>query len=202
MGFRRFFWLMEQRATVAVRQAHPMLRLASRGLDLTVTLFGGITALLLTVVAVSIVYDASSRFAFNNPTSWAYEISINAMTAAVFLGIPYALKTQQHVRVDILLVRFPQLWRSALERISMLCVMVFAAILTWNGIALVLLSINSGQTTPQLNLPLYVVQLSIPICGVLLGGEALRFVVTGITKQDDSEGIDTPVSVDQSKSSE
>lgn len=165
-----------------------ILRSLARTLDVLVVACGLIAVALLITVAVSITYDSVGRAAFAHPTAWATEVATNAMVGAVFLGIPYALHAHQHIRVDILLVRLPQAWRSALERISMGIVALFALILTWKGIELVVSTVHADIVTPILHFPVYLVHATAPLCGALLCAEALRLVVTGFAESGDGNG--------------
>lgn len=174
--------------TTVTRRARIILHVLVRILDVLVVACGLIAAALLIVIAVSITYDSVGRAAFSHPTVWASEVATNAMVAAVFLGIPYALHAHHHVRVDILLVRLPPAWRSVLERMSMGIVAVFALILTWKGLVLASSTVHADIVTPILHFPVYLVHATAPLCGVLLCAEALRLVVTGFPESGDDEG--------------
>jgi TRAP-type mannitol/chloroaromatic compound transport system permease small subunit len=68
---------------------------------------GKISAWLIAVLILVLVFEVVSRYVFNSPTFWAYDISYMVGGAAVALGGAYALKNRQHVRVDVIYERFP-----------------------------------------------------------------------------------------------
>jgi len=52
-----------------------------------------------------IVIEVTMRYAFNRPTSWAYETSIMFGTALYALGFSYTERLNAHVRVDVFYIR-------------------------------------------------------------------------------------------------
>lgn len=51
------------------------------------------------------VYEVSSRYLFDAPTLWAYEIGYMATGANFLLGAAFALREGSHIRIDILYSR-------------------------------------------------------------------------------------------------
>jgi TRAP-type mannitol/chloroaromatic compound transport system permease small subunit len=62
---------------------------------------GKIAAFMAGFIILILVYEVISRFVFNSPTFWAYDLSYMFGGAAMALGGAYALKTRAHVRVDV-----------------------------------------------------------------------------------------------------
>ncbi len=86
----------------------------------------GVTMLALTVlVAVSVV----ARRVFNAPLLVTEEISGYLVLAIVFLGLAYTLKTEGHVRVDVILTHVPVHARAVMETVASLIGLVFAGFL-------------------------------------------------------------------------
>jgi TRAP-type mannitol/chloroaromatic compound transport system permease small subunit len=54
------------------------------------------------------VYEVSSRYLFNAPTLWAYEIGYMATGANFLLGAAFALREGSHIRIDILYSRLSE----------------------------------------------------------------------------------------------
>lgn len=50
----------------------------------------------------AMVFEVLSRYLFDAPTSWAYELSYMFLAAIFMMGIAYALKVRQHVNVDLI----------------------------------------------------------------------------------------------------
>lgn len=52
------------------------------------------------------VYEVFSRYLFNSPTIWAYEIGYMVTGANFLLGAAFALREHAHIRIDVLYSRF------------------------------------------------------------------------------------------------
>lgn len=52
------------------------------------------------------VYEVISRYLFNAPTIWAYEVGYMATGANFMLGVAYTLREGAHIRIDVLYSRF------------------------------------------------------------------------------------------------
>ena len=53
------------------------------------------------ILTLGITYEVIVRYAFNDPTIWAFDISYMMYGALFFMAGPYALSHGSHVRVDI-----------------------------------------------------------------------------------------------------
>ncbi len=62
--------------------------------------FGSVSAAVIPLLAVLIGYEVISRYAFNAPTSWAFEISYMLMGTILMLAIAFCLQLRRHIRVD------------------------------------------------------------------------------------------------------
>lgn len=63
---------------------------------------GIVAAFLLAPLIVATVYEVVSRYLFNAPTSWAYEVGYMANGTLMLLGVAYTLKERAHIRIDVL----------------------------------------------------------------------------------------------------
>ncbi|SIO50507.1 TRAP-type mannitol/chloroaromatic compound transport system, small permease component [Rhodovulum sp. ES.010] len=63
---------------------------------------GRVIAILAIVFAAIIVYDVILRYAFNDPTRWAFDVTKQMFGFYFILLGGYALRHQAHVRVDLL----------------------------------------------------------------------------------------------------
>jgi len=78
-----------------------------RAIDVINEVVGRIVVVLAVIFAGIIIYDVVMRYAFNAPTRWAFDLSKQLYGFYFVLLGGYALKHQSHVRVDLLLERFP-----------------------------------------------------------------------------------------------
>ena len=81
---------------------HSLLRIADR--------FSGSIGLLAAWIVlpliVATIYEVFSRYLFNAPTIWAYEIGYMMTGANFLLGSAFALREKAHIRIDVLYSRF------------------------------------------------------------------------------------------------
>jgi TRAP-type C4-dicarboxylate transport system permease small subunit len=62
--------------------------------------------------------DVLGRALFDSPVPGTPEIVRNSVPGIVFLLIPYAMRTNSHVRSNIILSRVPNIWRQGLLALS------------------------------------------------------------------------------------
>jgi len=62
---------------------------------------GWIACLALILMLFNVFYDVVARYAFNNVSIGMQEMEWHLYSAVFLLGIPYALRTDGHVRVDV-----------------------------------------------------------------------------------------------------
>ena len=91
-----------------------MLRLA-RAIDRFTERSGLAFAWLIAPLLAVVAWEVVARYAFDAPTTWAYE-TIYALYAAMFmLGAAYALRVGAHVRTDFLWEQWPARTRAMIE---------------------------------------------------------------------------------------
>ncbi len=73
-----------------------------RPIEAITKFFGWVSACIIPVLAVLMVYEVVSRYAFRSPTSWAFEISYMLMGTVLLLAIAFCLQLRRHIRVDFL----------------------------------------------------------------------------------------------------
>ncbi len=89
-----------------------------RAIEAITKFFGGLSACIIPVLAVLIVYEVVSRYAFRAPTSWAFEISYMLMGTCLMLAIAYCLQLRRHIRVDFLYDQLSLKKRAAIDLVG------------------------------------------------------------------------------------
>ena len=89
---------------------------------------GRVGAMLVLPLVLAMVYEVVSRYAFNAPTAWAFEVSYMMMGTIFLLGLSYALRQGAHVNVDFLHQKVP---RRVIALIDTLGYVALAAMLFW-----------------------------------------------------------------------
>jgi TRAP-type mannitol/chloroaromatic compound transport system permease small subunit len=94
-----------------------MLRVA-RAIDAFTERSGIVFAWLIAPLLAVVGWEVVARYAFDAPTTWAYE-TIYMLCAAMFmLGAAYALRVGAHVRTDFLWEKWPARTRAAIESVA------------------------------------------------------------------------------------
>lgn len=95
---------------------------------------GRAAALLVLPLVLAMVYEVVSRYFFDAPTQWAFELSYMMMGTIFLLGLSYALLIDQHVNVDFIHQKLP---KRAIALIDMTGYAILSAMLVWLTCALV-----------------------------------------------------------------
>ncbi len=156
--------------------SYGIVRVPSRGLRLYARAVRALVDLCMAGAAVLILFDLTligiavvMRYVFSNPLQWTDEIVSLTLTAVVMLSAPKVLLQNGHIGVDILtggLRGRAQLVVRIWGASAVLCV---SALLILNGWKTAMMSKLIGiMTEGQLELPVWLLQLLLPLGGVLL----------------------------------
>ncbi len=58
------------------------------------------------------------RYVFNNPLTWSEEIVVTIFVWMVMLGVPSALRSKMHIRIDVLILRLSNSARRSVGYVS------------------------------------------------------------------------------------
>ncbi|GAB6389855.1 TRAP transporter small permease subunit [Stutzerimonas marianensis] len=94
-------------------------------LDRGIRRAGQVIAWLVFVAMLVSVVEVVMRYGFNAPTEWAHETTTFLVAAIFALGGPYALATNRHIQIRILLDRLSPAKRSWLELLNLLLGILF-----------------------------------------------------------------------------
>ncbi len=133
-------------------------------------------------------FEVVMRYFFNRPTLWSVEISEYLLVACAYLGLAYTLEHGGHVRVELIIDRPRPGPRRVLNIIAFTLAVIFAAVLTWQTLALALTSLGRGaRSSTPMAIPLFPAQILIPIGSFFLCLQALGMLYGYVTNQP-SEG--------------
>jgi TRAP-type C4-dicarboxylate transport system permease small subunit len=111
------------------------------------------------------------------PFTWVEELSGYAAIWSTFLGIGYALRQGRHVRVDLVTRTASPRTQAVMTIIGDIACVLFSIIIVWKGSYLVSVSYHVQRTTSLLGLPVYLMQIVLPIGFVIFGLEAISNAV-------------------------
>jgi len=144
-------------------------------------------------LGVSLLYPFANRFS----TSWAQELCIYLFVWMAKFGAAYGVRTGIHVGVDVLVNRMRPRWRKVLILFGLLAGALFTAVIGGLGAMLVWQMMQTGQVSADLEVPVWIVYLAIPLGSFLMCFRFLqvawRFARTGYLPKHDPahvEGLD------------
>jgi len=146
------------------------------------------------LMVVNVIWQVATRFLLRNPSSFTEEIARFLLVWVGILGGAYAVGQRIHLAIDLLPSKLEGHRKAVLELLIEVCIFTFAAlVLVFGGSGLVWLTLDLGQTSAALQIPLGLVYLVLPLSGLLMmfysaihGAEALSRLRTPTETGDDS----------------
>jgi len=137
---------------------------------------------LMSLMVVNVLWQVATRFLLRNPSSFTEEIARYLLVWLGILGGAYAVGKRIHLAIDLLPTKLEGRRKAILELFIEVCIFVFAAtVLVFGGSGLVWLTLDLGQTSAALQIPLGYVYMVLPLSGLLTmfysalhGAEALN----------------------------
>lgn len=133
-------------------------------------------AISLMIMLALTVIEVASRYFMHLSLAFAEEITVNLFVWSVMIGAATAAKHNHHLGFSLITDYLPDRWkRVAAAMVAALCIFVFA-LFAWYGVEMVESQIASNQTTPAMEIPEWIMGLSIPAGSLLC---ILRFGQAG-----------------------
>ena len=144
----------------------------TRGINRAFTLVASLLALAIMLV---ILQDVARRYLFNDPTSWALDVSSFMLCYLFFLALGPALEAGAHVQVDLVERMLPAGIRRWVGLIALGMVLAFGAVFLWKLYVAAAETVESGELFPTAT--------ALPVMFVWLVGPvgAAQFVLTAIS---------------------
>lgn len=122
------------------------------------------------------------RYGFSLGSIWMQELEWHLLVPIVLFGMSYALRHGEHVRVDILFVRFGPRTKLIVEVLSAVLAMLFSLIVIWLALPYVWQSwsIGEGTANPGGIDYRYVIKAVIPLGFALLFVQSLSQAIRGV----------------------
>jgi len=135
------------------------------GIDAFIDFVGRATSWIALLLALVMGGNVLLRYGFSLGWIWAQELEWHLMVPICLIGMSYALRHGEHVRVDILYAAFSTRTKHAVDVVAALLAMGFSVIVVWLSLAYVGQSwaIGEGTANPGGIEHRYVVKALIPI---------------------------------------
>lgn len=114
--------------------------------------------------------DVVMRYLFASPLPGGYELIKTLMVVGIFISLPSAALRHANVRVELLVQMLPVRLQSVSLVAGSLSGFIFFGFITWRLYFLTLHSIESGEYTTYLRLPLWWIMFIMVILGIITTG--------------------------------
>ncbi|WP_291298828.1 TRAP transporter small permease subunit [Elioraea sp.] len=102
---------------------------AARAIDDAVDLIGRVAAWFCFGLVLVMAGNVLARYGFSAGTVWAQELEWHLMSPIALIGMSYALRHGEHVRVDVLYARFAPRTQAVVDILSAFAAIVVAALI-------------------------------------------------------------------------
>jgi len=140
-----------------------LLETSSRRLATCTAILGAACAL---VMSLSLLLGVFYRYVLNASLTWTDEVALLAFSWTIFLFASVLVRGFAHVRVTLLLGMLPISLRFMLERLNLLLMAAFGALMLWAGWNFT--GFTAQQVSPALRYPLWLQGSAIPVSGALI----------------------------------
>ncbi|OEF29197.1 TRAP transporter small permease subunit [Vibrio rumoiensis] len=119
-----------------------------RGFNRFGDLLGWVASVLFILLMLNVVYDVVMRYAFNDVSIGMQEMEWHLFSVVFLLGVPYAIRTSGHVRVDVLYENLSVRTRAIINIFGVLVfLMPFCLLVAWYGVNFAQESYDLGETS-------------------------------------------------------
>ena len=149
-----------------------------------------VAALFMVGAMAVMVYEAVNRSLFSTSYWWAEELVRFSVLWGVLLGLGPAARHHHFIRMDLLVLSLPRRGKLALAALSALAGLGFALALAWTGVQEVQhMQRMRMMTDSNLDLPLWLVRLVLPIGGALYALHFLGALYAALRGHDPNETL-------------
>ena len=146
------------------------MQIIIRAIDALNEAVGRIVSVVAILFASIIIYDVIMRYAFGDPTRWAFDVSKQLYGFYFIMLGGYALRHKAHVRVDIVTENFSRGWQRIIDVLGYLIFFFpFAYMFTMLSWDFALTSFNQREVTyGAIQMPVYPLKISMAVAAALL----------------------------------
>lgn len=143
---------------------------------------GRLVSILIFFILGILLLEVALRFLFNAPTIWAHELSMHLFGAYSVIAGAYVLLHHQHVKIDIIYLRFSLRTRAIIDSFTYLVFFLFIIILFRYGLLYAWRAVEIGQTvspSPWAS-PLWPTKMTIPLAALLMLAQGLAHFIRSL----------------------
>jgi TRAP-type transport system small permease protein len=132
-----------------------------------------VVGVLLTALVVIVFSNVLSRYVLNSALAWSEEIGRIVFIYLVFFVAILAYIKNEHLGLDLLVKRLPARPANLVVLAADLLVLLAIGVLAWGGFDLTRQTLQSGWTSPVMEIPYGYIYLVVPLCGSILFVQAV-----------------------------
>ena len=136
-----------------------------------------IVAILVIVMVLMVTAQVLSRYILHTSLAYTEELVRYLFVWATFLGIAAAAYRNRHLSLAVSQSFIPSRYLKWARRAAATGALLFAITIIFFGIRIVLLQVETRQTTAALGMPMWIIGLAIPVCSALL---VLRLILGAV----------------------
>jgi len=136
----------------------------------------GLAGLTLAAATILAIVAVLARYFFNYIIFWSEEAVIYLIICSTFIGAVITLRHNEHVGVNVLAAVLGPRGNRVLVALSTLLIALYCGVFGFFGWLMVTEPASRNIVTPALNVPLLVVQISLPIGLTLMFFRALEIL--------------------------
>ena len=126
------------------------------------------------------------RYAFDMGLTWAAELTNYLFIWAALFGAAYGFKQGAHISVSLIIEKFPPAVTKGFLMFANLVSIIYLALISYFGYQLVLMLVDFGEMSIDLEIPLWIPHLVLPIAFALAAYRSAEKLVE-IYKTDSSD---------------
>ena len=126
------------------------------------------------------------RYAFDMSLTWAAELTNYLFIWAALFGAAYGFKQGAHISVSLIIEKFPPVVTKGFLMFANLVSIIYLALISYFGYQLVLMLVDFGEMSIDLEIPLWIPHLVLPIAFALAAYRSAEKLVE-IYKTDSSD---------------
>jgi TRAP-type C4-dicarboxylate transport system permease small subunit len=135
---------------------------------------------LLTIVAI-VVYQVFGRYVLNHPPTWAESLALVLILYVTLFGAAAGVRDAGHIGMESLLILLPEKVRNQIELLIHVLVILFAACMIYNGLAL---GAQANYKIPNLPLSEWVRYVPLVLGGIMIILFSIEHIIAAIHDEE------------------
>jgi len=103
------------------------------------------------------------RYVFDYSITWASELTMYFFLWSMFFAVAYTFKLDGHISIDLLVEHVDKRVAKGMMLLSRIITFVYLAVVAYYGYEYILLVIDMGETSVDLEIPMWIPYLVIPV---------------------------------------